>query len=148
VADFVGADRALKSLSLTRLEEIDLLAPPLVRVGEPVSGVRERIAGGSLAPVAGHVLVADEIGRPLDWLPMSRLGGADTVPERPSGGAEPIIDRVTTLRDALSAIIEADSAYGTVVNGNGRCVGLVGAAQIASGLRHSADEAASEGAGG
>ena len=139
VADFVGADRALKSLSLTRLEEIDLVAPPLVRVGETVSGVRGRIADGDLAPIGGHVLVADRVGRPLDWLPMSRLAGADTVPERPPGGAEPIIDRVTTLRDALSAIIEADSAYGAVVNGNGRCVGLVGAAQIASGLRQLAD---------
>jgi osmoprotectant transport system ATP-binding protein len=135
VADFVGADRALKSLSLTRLEDIELLTPPLVRVGEPVSGVRERIAAGGLRPVGDHVLVADDVGRPLDWLAMSRLAGADAIPARPSGGAEPIIDRVTTLRDALSAMIEADSAYGTVVNGNGRCVGLVGAAEIAAGFR-------------
>ncbi len=37
VADFVGADRALKSLSLTRVEQIDLIPAPLVHVGEPVA---------------------------------------------------------------------------------------------------------------
>ena len=134
VADFVGADRALKSLSLTRLEEIDLVEPPLVRVGEPVSAVRARIASGALEPIDGAVLVVDGAGRPLDWIPVARLDDAPTVPLRPPGGAEPVIDRVTTLRDALSAIFEANSAYGTVVEG-GRCIGLVSASEIAAGFR-------------
>jgi osmoprotectant transport system ATP-binding protein len=135
VADFVGSDRALKSLSLTRVEEIELIDPPLVRVGEPVAAVRARVEDGSLSPVAGHVLVTDADGRPLDWLPLARLEDARAVPPRPPGGARPVIDRVATLRDALSSILEASSGYGTVVDPGGRCVGLVGAVEIAAGLR-------------
>ncbi|WP_217912896.1 ABC transporter ATP-binding protein [Miltoncostaea marina] len=145
VADFVGADRALKSLSLTRLEDIELLEAPVVAVGEPVEAVRARVASGALAPLGGAVLVTDGDGRPRDWLPVDRLGGAGVVPDRPPGGAEPVIDRVTTLRDALSAILGASSGYGAVVDGGGRCVGLVGAAEIVSGFRR---VAAPEGARG
>jgi hypothetical protein len=46
-----------------------------------------------------------------------------------------VLDQVTTLRDALSAIFEANAAYGAVVDGGGRLTGLVGAQEIASGLR-------------
>jgi osmoprotectant transport system ATP-binding protein len=133
VADFVGADRALKSLSLTRLEEIDLLPAPAVRAGEPVADVRGRIARNELHPIDHQVLVTDARGRPLDWIQVARLYG--TVPSRPAGGAEPVLDQVTTLRDALSAIFEANAAYGAVVDGGGRLTGLVGAQEIASGFR-------------
>ena len=135
VADFVGADRALKSLSLTRVEEIELIPPPLVRVGEPVEQVRGRIERRELVPVADHLLVADADGRPLDWLRVSRLEDLRDIPPAEPGGAEPVIDQVTTLRDALSALFEANAAYGAVVDDEGRCIGLVGAAEIAAGLR-------------
>ena len=116
VADFVGADRALKSLSLTRLEEIDLVSPPTVRAGEPIDAVRERIASGALTPLDDQVLVTDGAGRPLDWLAVGRLDESPTVPSRPPGGAEPVLDQVTTLRDGLSALFEANAAYGVVVD--------------------------------
>ena len=135
VADFVGADRALKSLSLTRVEEIELIPPPLVRRGEPVERVRARIERGEIVPVADHLLVADEDDHPLDWLPVPRLEALQAIPPVEPGGAEPVIDQVTTLRDALSALFEANAAYGAVVDEDGRCIGLVGAAEIAAGLR-------------
>ncbi|MGD9697015.1 MAG: ABC transporter ATP-binding protein [Thermoleophilia bacterium] len=139
VADFVGSDRALKSLSLTRVEEIDLVAAPVVRAGEPVSAVRERIASGALAPIDGAVLVIDDRGRPLDWLDAARLDGASAVPVRPPGGAEPIVDQVSTLRDALSAVFEANAAYGTVVDEDGGVAGLVGAGEIAASFARRGD---------
>jgi osmoprotectant transport system ATP-binding protein len=136
VADFVGADRALKSLSLTRVEDIELIPPPLVRVGEPVEEVRARLARGELVPVADHVLVATDDGRPLDWLPVARLeGDMVQIPASAPGGAEPVIDHVTTLRDALSALFETNAAYGAVVDEAGRCIGVIGVHQIATGFR-------------
>jgi osmoprotectant transport system ATP-binding protein len=136
VADFVGADRALKSLSLTRVEDIELIPPPLVRVGEPVEEVRARLARGELVPVADHVLVATDDGRPLDWLPVARLeGDMVQIPASAPGGAEPVIDHVTTLRDALSALFETNAAYGAVVDEAGRCIGVIGVHQIAAGFR-------------
>ena len=125
VADFVGADRALKSLSLTRLEEIDLLDAPLVRAGEPVADVQARIDRGELEPIGGQVLVSDMAGRPLGWLPLTALGGAETVPDHRDRRPEPVLDQVTTLRDGLSALFEANAAYGVVVDGHGVCVGLL-----------------------
>ncbi len=145
VADFVGADRALKSLSLTRVEEIDLIPPPLARAGEPAEEVRARIARGDLAPVADHVLVTDAGGRPLDWLPTSRLDGLAEVPAAAPGGAEPVIDHVTTLRDALSALFEANAAYGPVVDERGRVVGIIGAPEISAGLRQAGGAAEPDG---
>jgi osmoprotectant transport system ATP-binding protein len=125
VADFVGADRALKSLSLTRLEEIDLLDAPLVRAGEPVADVQARIERGELEPIGGQVLLSDMAGRPLGWLPLSALGDAETVPDHRDRRPEPVLDQVTTLRDGLSALFEANAAYGVVVDGHGVCVGLL-----------------------
>jgi osmoprotectant transport system ATP-binding protein len=135
VADFVGSDRALKSLSLTRLEEITLVPAPTVRSGEPTAAVRERIARGDLTPIDHQVLVTDEAGRPLDWLEVARLDQSPTVPARPAGGAEPVLDLVTTLRDALSALLEANAAYGVAVDADGATVGLLGIGEVASVFR-------------
>jgi osmoprotectant transport system ATP-binding protein len=132
VADFVGSDRALKSLSLTRLEDVDLVTAPTVAVGEPVAHVRERIAAGDLTPIDAQVLVTDGGGRPLDWLEVARLDAAPEVPLRPAGGAEPVLDQVTTLRDALSALLEANAAYGVVVDRTGAAIGLLGIGEVAS----------------
>jgi osmoprotectant transport system ATP-binding protein len=146
VADFVGADRALKSLSLTRVEDVDLIPAPLVRVGEATDEVRERIARGDIQPISGHVLVATGDDRPLDWLPVERLEHTARVPAAAPGGAEPVIDVVTTLRDALSALFESNSAYGPVVDGGGRTIGLVGVEQIAAGFRRAGSVGTGDGA--
>jgi osmoprotectant transport system ATP-binding protein len=138
VADFVGADRALKSLSLTRVEQIDLIPAPLVRVGEPAREARARVDRGEIVPITDHVLVATDDDRPLDWLPVARLDDLEQIPASAPGGAEPVIDQVTTLRDALSALFEANAAYGPVVDEQGRCVGLIGAAEISAGFRQAA----------
>jgi osmoprotectant transport system ATP-binding protein len=138
VADFVGADRALKSLSLTRLEEIRLLAPPVARSGEPLRAVRARIAEGLIEPIDGQVLVVDAEGRPLGWISLERLE-SEPAPQRPPGGAKPLLRPAMTLRDALSALIETNAAYGAVVDEKGRCIGVVGVAQIGAGVRQAAE---------
>jgi osmoprotectant transport system ATP-binding protein len=145
VADFVGADRALKSLSLTRVEEVHLIPARLVLVGEAAEAVRGRIDRGELTPVAAHLLVATPDGRPLDWLSLERLERLTQVPASAPGGADPVIDHVTTLRDALSALFESNSAYGPVVDDDGRCIGLIGTPEISAGFRRAGNIAAAEG---
>ncbi|HWH14009.1 MAG TPA: ABC transporter ATP-binding protein [Miltoncostaeaceae bacterium] len=132
VADFVGADRALKGLGLTRLEEIPLLPAPAITSGTAADAVHARVAAGDLAPLEGALLVVDGDGRPLRWLHRDRLSG--TVPAGPPT-VEPVLDQVSTLRDALSALFEANAAYGVVVDGAGRCTGLVGVHEITGVLR-------------
>ncbi|MDX6555918.1 MAG: osmoprotectant transport system ATP-binding protein [Miltoncostaeaceae bacterium] len=131
VADFVGSDRALKGLHLIRLEEVPLPAPPLVRPGEPLSAVRERIARGDMTPVDGRVLVSDGAGR-LGWLDLQRVAtGEATAPDEPG----PLLRPDATLRDALASLIEAGVSHGVVVDGDGRPVGIVGVEEIGAGVR-------------
>src|SRR5687767_600162 len=63
VEDFVGADRALKRLSLQRVRDVDLWHAPLVHEGEDAPD------GDFDVP---YPLVVDADGRPLRWLSGSR----------------------------------------------------------------------------
>jgi osmoprotectant transport system ATP-binding protein len=120
VEDFVGADRALKRLSLLRVRDIDLWKAPLVRVGEPIAAARAAIAGADLP----HPLVVDEQGRPLGWLSERDLAGA-TVPATPDAAPYPVIELDDVLRDALSALLQSETQYGPVVDGQGRVAGVL-----------------------
>ena len=56
VEDFVGADRALKRLSLLRVADIDLWEAPLAYVGQAIGEVRAKLAGAEVpARTAGRL---------------------------------------------------------------------------------------------
>jgi osmoprotectant transport system ATP-binding protein len=120
VEDFVGADRALKRLSLLRVRDIDLWKAPIVRVGEPIAAARAAIPDADLP----HPLVVDEGGRPLGWLSARDLGGA-TVPANPVAAPYPIIELDDVLRDALSDLLQSETQYGPVVDSEGRVAGVL-----------------------
>jgi osmoprotectant transport system ATP-binding protein len=120
VEDFVGADRALKRLSLLRVRDIDLWQPPVVRAGEPAAAARAAVAGADLP----FPLVVDGGGRPLGWMSERDLAG-EVVPQRPDTSPEPILEREDVLRDALSDLLRSDTQYGPVVDGRGAVVGVL-----------------------
>jgi osmoprotectant transport system ATP-binding protein len=120
VEDFVGADRALKRLSLMRVSDIDLWEAPLAFVGQATSEVRAKLAGAEVP----HLLLVDSERRPLGWLSESDLA-ADVVPQRPDSGPEPILDRDDVMRDALSDLMQAESLYAPVVDAQGRIDGVL-----------------------
>jgi len=120
VEDFVGADRALKRLSLLRVGDIDLWEAPLAFVGQAMSEVRAKLEGAEVP----HALLVDSDRRPLGWLSESDLR-ADVVPERPDSGPEPILDRDDVMRDALADLLQAESLYAPVVDADGRIVGVL-----------------------
>jgi osmoprotectant transport system ATP-binding protein len=122
VARFVGADRGLKRLALFRVGDIDLEPAPAVRTGEAMSeaGARAAAAGAS------HPLLVDASDdRPVGWVPAVRLRGPGAVGPALAVPMSPILDRRTTLKDALSMLLEEGVQTGVVVDRAGRLRGLL-----------------------
>jgi osmoprotectant transport system ATP-binding protein len=120
VEDFVGSDRALKRLALQRVRDIDLWKAPIVRLGEPVTEVRAKLAEADL----DIPLVVDDNGRPLGWLSERGLQG-ERVRDDYRSPAEPIVELDDILRDALSDLLSSDSRYGPVVDADGCVAGVL-----------------------
>jgi osmoprotectant transport system ATP-binding protein len=120
VEDFVGADRALKRLSLQRVRDVDLWKAPLVRAGEPVSEARAKLAASEVP----YPLLVDGAGRPVGWLSERGLAG-ERVREELRSGPEPVVELDDVLRDALSDLLANEAQYGPVVDADGRVAGVL-----------------------
>jgi osmoprotectant transport system ATP-binding protein len=120
VEDFVGADRALKRLALMRVSDIDLWHAPLAYVGQPTAEVRVKLDGAEVP----YALAVDSERRPIGWLSEADLRG-NTVPERPDTSPDPVLDERDVMRDALSDLLQAETRYAPVVDGDGRIAGVL-----------------------
>jgi osmoprotectant transport system ATP-binding protein len=120
VEDFVGADRALKRLALMRVSDIDLWQAPLGFVGQSTAEVRAKLDGAEVP----YVLVLDGERRPLGWLSNDDLAD-ELIPSRPDHAPDPIVELDDVLRDALSDLLQAETRYAPVVDGQGRLAGVL-----------------------
>jgi osmoprotectant transport system ATP-binding protein len=120
VADFVGADRALKRLSLLRVSDVDLWQAPLAFVGQATAEARAKLDQAEVP----YVLVVDSERRPRGWLSRDELAD-EFVPEPPKHSPDPIVDRDDVLRDALSDLLQAETLYAPVVDHQGRIAGVL-----------------------
>jgi osmoprotectant transport system ATP-binding protein len=120
VEDFVGADRALKRLSLMRVSDIDLWEAPLAFVGQSTSEIRPKLDGAEVP----YPLVVDSERRPLGWLSKDDLA-AETVVGRPGASPEPVLELEDVMRDALSDLLQAETMYAPVVDAQGRIAGVL-----------------------
>ncbi len=120
VEDFVGADRALKRLALMRVADIDLWEAPLAYVGQPTAEVRAKLEGAEVP----HALLVDSERRPLGWLSESDLR-RELVPSTPDISPDPVIDRDDVMRDALSDVLQHETMYAPVVDGERRIAGIL-----------------------
>ena len=137
VARFVGADRGLKRLSLTRVNDVELGAAPTARVGEDAAGARDRTRRAELP----YLLLLDAVDRPVGWIEESHLPASGPLEARLVGATSPLLDRRTTLKDALSMLLDADVQVGVVTDRRGAYRGVVTVAQIAGFTRETAREA-------
>ncbi len=136
VARFVGTDRGLKRLSLVRVSELPLSQVVTAGLGDDGAIVRRVAAGQPFE----YVLIVDEGQRPIGWVHRDRLGpGAIAVDQVES--SSPLLDRRTTLKDALSMLLDADVQAGLVVDRLGTFRGLVRVEQIAAYMRDTAGDA-------
>jgi osmoprotectant transport system ATP-binding protein len=132
VERFVGADRGLKRLSLARVRDLEPIEPVVVRAGEDRADVRKRL---DRVDELTYALLVDDEGRPLGWIDQHDLSGSGPIdPEAATPGA-PTVERESTLRDALSAMLSSSVQLGVVVDGRERVVGLVSVDAIGEALR-------------
>ncbi|MEO7664130.1 MAG: ATP-binding cassette domain-containing protein, partial [Candidatus Limnocylindrales bacterium] len=131
VARFVGADRGLKRLALTRVDALELRPVVTAKAGEDAATVRLRLEGDPL----GFVLLLDEEARAIGWISDRALARGGMISPDQAAAMSPILDRRTTLKDALSMLLDADVQAGIVVDHRGAVQGLVTADMVAEHLR-------------
>jgi len=131
VARFVGADRGLKRLSLSRVRDVPLDHPATVRVGDDAA-TAARVLEESHSP---YVLLLDAQDRPAGWLSRKQLQQPGPIGPERAGSPEPLLDKESTLRDALSAMLGSAVQEGLVVDEHGRLLGSLCIEAISSVLR-------------
>ncbi len=140
VARFVGADRGLKRLSLTRVRDLDVRPAVVAHIGEPAATARRR---ATLDPFP-YLLLVDAEERPLGWLRDVEIPDDGLLSASMAIPMSPFLSPETTLKDALSMMLDADVQAGIVVGRGGRLVGLVTTDAIIAVLRepvaHAADD--------
>ncbi|MPZ94227.1 MAG: betaine/proline/choline family ABC transporter ATP-binding protein [Propionibacteriales bacterium] len=114
VSEFVGAGAALKQLTLTRVRDVHLDQAVTVPVGGDTADAirRAREVGRE------HVVVLDDRQRPLRWMTLRDLEGADSVTTDPRDRSLDTVSTSSTLNDALDSMLT--SSHGVVlVTGRG-----------------------------
>ena len=122
VARFVGADRGLKRLSLNRVDDIPLREPAMATV--------ERRAGDGPRPGGRPIRSATccsstTAASPSAGSPPITSATASRITTEMASQSSPLFDRRTTLKDALSMLLDADVRAGIVVDRTGAVRGII-----------------------
>lgn len=137
VAQFVGADRGLKRLSLSRVGELELLPAITAQPGADAAEARRRIMADPLE----YLLLVDRANRPIGWIGQRQVPAGGPLLESMAAAMSPLFDRRTTLKDALAMLIDAEVQVGIVVDDRGAVQGLVTADEITAFGRRGPDGA-------
>ncbi|MDH4142299.1 MAG: ABC transporter ATP-binding protein [Chloroflexota bacterium] len=131
VARFVGDDRGLKRLALDRVGDLELVQVPLARPGDDAADARRR----AHADPFRYLLLVDDANRPLGWVDEEDIPASGTLDEALANPVSPIVNRRTTLKDALSMMLDADVQAAIVVDRTGACQGVMTVDRVARLMR-------------
>ena len=131
VARFVGSDRGLKRLSLSRVAALELRPVVTARPGDDAADARAR----AQADPFHYLLLVDEANRPIGWVDQDEIPASGSLDAGLAIPMSPLLDRRTTLKDALSMLLDADVQAGIVVDRTGAVRGHVTVDMIAERLR-------------
>jgi osmoprotectant transport system ATP-binding protein len=138
VARFVGRDRGLKRLSLLRVADVPLGQATIARPGDSAEVARRRAAEDPL----GYLLLVDEGNRPIGWTAHHAIPSEGVLTESMGNPSSPQLNKRTTLKDALSMMLDADVQTGIVVDRTGAVQGLLSIDTIADKMREGEHAAA------
>ena len=139
VARFVGADRGLKRLSLSRVADLEMRQPVTATVGDDAATARRRVTGDPFP----YLLLVDAARRPIGWISGTDAGVTGPLSEAMAVPMSPLLNRRTTLKDALSMMLDADVQAGIVVDRAGAVLGLLTIEMIAERMRETARDGTS-----
>ncbi|MGV0098984.1 ABC transporter ATP-binding protein [Streptomyces californicus] len=140
VADFVGADRGLKRLSVTPVEESDLDQPPVVHLDDPLAAATGRLR----AEGARWAVVLDGHDNLHGWIPADAAGSDATVEGTVREHArrmEAWLPLGAPLKQAFATMLQHDAGWIAVIDeeGEGRFLGVLTPARLHEALRRSID---------
>ena len=138
VADFVGADRGLKRLTVTGIEVAELEKPPVVGLDASLDEAR-RAMDADIAPWA---IVLDADSDLHGYLSRARANGDGRVADR-AQRMEAWVGTDATLKDALSVMLLHDAGWVAVLDG-GRFLGVLTPDSLHAAMRHSMGHEAME----
>jgi osmoprotectant transport system ATP-binding protein len=131
VARFVGQDRGLKRLSLLRVSDIGLQKATTARPGDSAADGRRR----ALDDPQRYLLLIDQANRPLGWIAHGDIPSDGELTDAMANPVSPTVNKRTTLKDALSMMLDADVQTGIVVDRDGAVQGLLTVEAIADKMR-------------
>lgn len=133
VAEFVGADRGLKRLSVTEIQPDDLEQPPFARLDEPA----ESAAGRLRAEGARWAVVLDADSDLHGWVGIDELAAGGSVRDR--------VHRMSSwvpvgapLKQAFGVMLQHDAGWVAVLDG-AHFLGVLTPAKLHEALRRSVD---------
>jgi osmoprotectant transport system ATP-binding protein len=129
VAEFVGADRGLKRLSLRRLGDLPTLDAPSAKVGDDAAAARAKVTRLGFETL----IVVDDDNRPIGWMLIDGMTGS-RVEQDQVKPLEAVGTPDMPLRDALSIMLSQTGSHLVVVDEDGRLAGYVSADLISSAL--------------
>ncbi|MEU2160103.1 betaine/proline/choline family ABC transporter ATP-binding protein [Streptomyces sp. NPDC019208] len=139
VARFVGADRGLKRLSVTTIEEDGLEQPPVARLDEPARAASARLRAAD----ARWAVVLNAGGDLHGWVSaesLARAADRGTVGEL-ARRMEAWVPLGAPLKQAFSEMLQHDAGWVAVVDG-ARFAGVLTPAKLHEALRRSVDSEA------
>ncbi|MEU1019136.1 betaine/proline/choline family ABC transporter ATP-binding protein [Streptomyces sp. NPDC005900] len=136
VAEFVGADRGLKRLSVTEIQTDDLEAPPIARLDEPAAQAAARLREEE----ARWAVVLDASGDLHGWVGVDEVALAGT-----GGTVGDLAHRMNSwvpvgapLKQAFGVMLQHDAGWVAVLDG-ARFLGVLTPAKLHEALRRSVD---------
>ncbi|MGW1544677.1 ABC transporter ATP-binding protein [Streptomyces sp. NPDC002309] len=133
VAEFVGADRGLKRLSVTAIEPGDLEQPPVARLDEPSGRAARRLR----AEGARWAVVLDARGDLHGWVGLDELGTSASVGDL-AHRMNAWVPVGAPLKQAFGVMLQHDAGWVAVLQG-ARFLGVLTPAKLHEALRRSVD---------
>jgi len=121
VENFLGSGAILKTLTLSRVRDLELSQIPEVVPGATRS---QALAAVEESPT-GFAVLLDAQQNPIRWVDRRSLDNVSKPIEQSGRGITVMLQPEDTLQDALSSMLQTSTGMSVVVDGRGRYLGCV-----------------------